>query len=44
MIVIGFLLGAAMTAPVLVVLGLFAGRDGITYERAHIRNARRRSH
>lgn len=44
MIAHGFLLGAAIAAPVFFAVGLFAGIDRtVTHERADIRPALRRS-
>lgn len=44
MIAIGFIIGAAIAAPVFFAIGLFAGIDRtITHERADIRPALRRS-
>jgi hypothetical protein len=43
-IALGFLLGAAIAAPVFFAVGLFAGIDRtVTHERADIRPALRRS-
>lgn len=42
MIAVGFLLGAALSAPVFLSLGMFAGRDSLELKRAHLRLARRR--
>jgi hypothetical protein len=43
-IVLGFVMGAAIAAPVFFAIGVFAGLDrSVTHERADIRPALRRS-